>query len=1054
MIFKYRIWKQNNNNQSSPISSPPHNNISTIITTSSRINYNSRGCNTYNCITIKMLPLPSRYLNSCAVRVTSTSRTSYNKSILPTRGVNISNLITVNIQTTIYNDDTSIHMRIATVNTQSIRNKISDFLEYIINYQLDICTVTETWLGSIDVSLKRELNSAGYTFKDYDRTVGRGGGIGLVYKQGLNIVDISSGCKQSFEFSTHTITNRNVSILLVTIYRLQYSNTNPITFLTFREEFEEFLSNICLTHPNMILTGDFNIHVNDNDNNDNKHFKSMLQRYGFVQHVNVPTHLSGNTLDLIITREHQDLKCIHISTGYYISDHCFVHAHVTTPRASLVVKTIKYRKLKEIDMDTFRSELKHLIDTTLPETSDVNNLTGLYDTILTNMINKHAPWKERKITIRPKIPWYSKALREKKCVLRQQERIWKQSKLQSDYNNFKKCRNEYRRQLEHQKTEYYSNKIHESKGNSKSLFKIVTGLISSSKDNTMPEGSSKELCEEFADFYQDKIIRLRTDMEGSDIYAPSNACTSSMNDYRAITECEVKKIVMKMNTKSCELDPVPTDMVKKLLDVLLPLITKQLNASLASGVFPEKWKTSIVRPLLKKPKLERIYKNYRPVSNMSFMSKVNEKAALNQIIEYIEKNKLLPDYQSAYRENYSCETALIKVHHDILVNMDMQLISSLCAIDLSAAFDTVDHDILLDVMETDFGIKDTALKWIETYLRPRSMRVNVGEAYSTPKSLHFSVPQGSCAGPVLYTAYASTMREVVKRFNINIMGYADDHAIYNSFKPTRTCEQECNNNMQHCLKEIKVWMTSNRLHMNEDKTEFICFGSRHQLSKCREDYVTVGGKIVKKSDSIKYLGVWLDSTLSMRKQIHVKCRTALLNIYNIRKIRKYLTDDACKTIVQALVISHLDFCNELYIGLPEKDIACLQRVQNFAAKTILKRAKYDSATESLYKLHWLPISKRIEYKIIITVFKCLQGCAPEYLSNMINVKQNYNYNLRSSLSINLSVPRYKYKTFGQRSFGYQGPKLWNTLTPELREIKSLTIFKKQLKTFLFKKAFY
>ena len=298
------------------------------------------------------------------------------------------------------------------------------------------------------------------------------------------------------------------------------------------------------------------------------------------------------------------------------------------------------------------------------------------------------------------------------------------------------------------------------------------------------------------------------------------------------------------------------------------------------------------------------------------------------------------------------------------------------------------------------------------------------------------------------------MGEVAKRFNVNIMGYADDHAIYTSFQPTVICEQECKKNLQNCLKEIKVWMNSNRLHMNEDKTEFICFGSKHQLSKCSEDYVSVGGKIIQRSESIKYLGVWLDSTLSMRKQIHVKCRTALLNIYKIRKIRKYLTDDACKTIVQALVISHLDFCNELYIGLPEKDISCLQRVQNFAAKTILKRAKYDSATESLYTLHWLPIRQRIQYKILITVFKCLHGCAPAYLSDMIGVKHNARYNLRSSLGVNLVIPKYKYKTFGQRTFGYQGPKLWNTIPSELKETKSLASFKKQLKTFLFKKAFY
>ena len=193
----------------------------------------------------------------------------------------------------------------------------------------------------------------------------------------------------------------------------------------------------------------------------------------------------------------------------------------------------------------------------------------------------------------------------------------------------------------------------------------------------------------------------------------------------------------------------------------------------------ETWKLATVRPLLKKIGLDLIDKNYRPVSNLPFLSKVLEKAALDQFIAHCDNHSLLPDYQSAYRQHYSCETALIKLTNDVLWSMENGKVSAVVMIDLSAAFDTVDHDLLLEVLETRFGIKDTCLKWYENYLRPRAFRVCVKDCYSEEKNLTFSVPQGSLNGPFLYLAYASTIQNLTKiqHRNTSIYGFADDHAL-------------------------------------------------------------------------------------------------------------------------------------------------------------------------------------------------------------------------------------------------------------------------------------
>ena len=160
--------------------------------------------------------------------------------------------------------------------------------------------------------------------------------------------------------------------------------------------------------------------------------------------------------------------------------------------------------------------------------------------------------------------------------------------------------------------------------------------------------------------------------------------------------------------------------------------------------------------------------------------------------------------------------------NDLLWAMEHQEVTTLMSIDLSAAFDTVDHDILVSVLEAKFGIEGQALNWFDSYLRQRNCKINVGRAYSEPKHLPFSVPQGSCAGPVLYLLYASTMQEVIDE-NIDLHGYADDHALKIKFLPTKN-ETFAVSTLEKCSKQIKHWMDGNRLKMNATKTEFILFG--------------------------------------------------------------------------------------------------------------------------------------------------------------------------------------------------------------------------------------
>ena len=194
------------------------------------------------------------------------------------------------------------------------------------------------------------------------------------------------------------------------------------------------------------------------------------------------------------------------------------------------------------------------------------------------------------------------------------------------------------------------------------------------------------------------------------------------------------------------------------------------------------WKEAVVKPLLKKPGLDCIFKNYRPVSNLPAILKFIEKAAIKQIQDHSNENNTTPTHQSAYRVNHSCETALLFLHNEILSSFEKQEITNLCAIDLSVAFDTVDHGIMMSTMKNIFGLSANTLSWLSTYLAPHSFKVSIEGNMSADKPVTFSVPQGSVAGPILFNYYVRSLPSCIEHDGVTINGFADDHTLHNSYR--------------------------------------------------------------------------------------------------------------------------------------------------------------------------------------------------------------------------------------------------------------------------------
>ena len=318
---------------------------------------------------------------------------------------------------------------------------------------------------------------------------------------------------------------------------------------------------------------------------------------------------------------------------------------------------------------------------------------------LQSTLDSHAPEIKKIITTRPKNPWFTPELKLQNQAVRCREKAWRKYKEQHHWQALQTECNKYKSLLKSIKRKTLIEKVDECRHDTKGLYSLVAILTGTKSENPLPPNhSDDELANMFADYFMEKIEKIRSSLDDHPKYEPSDDNITPLISLRPTNDDEVVSTINALRTKTCDTDPIPTDLFKKLVPLIKDTVTKIINKSLAEGAFSKYWKTAIIHPLLKKPGIELIASNYRLVSNLPFLSKVVEKIVLTRFNEQSDMYQLMPGYQSAYRTNFSCETAIIKITNDILWLMESKKITSLTCIDLSAAFDTVDHGILLNVL--------------------------------------------------------------------------------------------------------------------------------------------------------------------------------------------------------------------------------------------------------------------------------------------------------------------------------------------------------------------
>src|SRR5664279_1941373 len=424
-----------------------------------------------------------------------------------------------------------------------------------------------------------------------------------------------------------------------------------------------------------------------------------------------------------------------------------------------------------------------------------------------------------------------------------------------------------------------------------------------------------------------------------------------MSTFRPTTAGEIAALLKKVPSKHCRLDPVPTWLVKQVSSVISPVITNMCNASFDQRVLPASQKKAITVPLLKKPTLDSSDLNsFRPISNLSFVSKIVERVADSRFVEHVEKNSLFPVFQSAYRVHYSTETALVRVHNDMVSVIDNGEVGGLVLLDMSSAFDTVDHQVMLDVLHRRFDVRDAALDWFRSYFSDRTQVVAIGSSVSRERSLTTGVPQGSGFGPRAYVAYSEDVVDVLVKHCASHHLFADD--IQGSAHNKPQDASSVARVLEDCVGSVDRWCSSKRLQLNTRKTEVLWYGSRRNLDKLTPDVkkLHIGSDVIMPAEVVRDLGVYFDSALNMKSHISRTSRACFYHFRRLRAVRSRLGQDVATRLVCAFVISRLDYCNAVLAGLPASTLQPLQKVLNAAARLVLNLSPGEPTTSALRQL--------------------------------------------------------------------------------------------------------
>ena len=890
------------------------------------------------------------------------------------------------------------------------------------------------------------------------------GGVGLIYDSKLNLIERNDLKIKPKVINNHKLnieniwyetdfTNKKDNYIIAVIYRHPGGPTECLDYFT--QQLEIIMTKINQENKKCIITGDLNVDgLKVNINEHVKSFFNMTLEQTFIPTITLPTRIVDSSVSLIdhifinnqIIKEDRDILTGNIYCD--ISDHLPNFIKIKTKQPFSKNKRPLVRIYGQRNMIKFNNLIRNASWESFYEAEDPNqaltifykNYNEAYDQAfpLVRLSRKRAKDKR----------WITDGIKKS---INHKNKLFSKYFLKPSTENkekYAKYKNILTDCIRKAEDEYYKNLINSEKQNLHTLWNIFGSIVNPRK--IKKDNKIKEL------FYNNKHIT--NDQEISDALNEhfstigsklANKTTSQTphqdylhtpnqhNFFLHPTDInETLKVIQNLKTKkSCGHDNISPKLLKINADILTKPITYIINLSFKNGIVPDQFKIAKVIPIFKKN--EKCHPdNYRPISLLSTLNKIMEKLMYKRLITFLNMHNILYDYQFGFRENYSTSLALIEIIENIQKQLEEGKIVAGLYLDLSKAFDTVDHNILLDKLH-HYGIRGQSLTWFQNYLENRQQFTVANNQPSDLRKINYGVPQGSVLGPLLFLIYINDIANCTDSNCLNRL-FADDANIFTS----SFTAQELKDNMLKVLKQLFDWFKANKLTINLSKTCYTIFKNRN---KRIPDYMTsikVDDIIIKRVRSAKYLGVILDENLNWHDHISDIC-SALIKISNSFKIIRCQIPECNKMLFyNAYIYSKIQYGLEVYGQAAASVIKKVQTQQNRAIK-ILYSKDYYTPTKKLHKdLNILLVQDIYKLSVLKIVHRQQNNLLPNIFDNFYTENTNiHNHNTRQSSSLHVPKPTNKH---GLTCITYQGTLLWNSVPKQTRSL-SMRTFSKQIK---------
>ena len=680
---------------------------------------------------------------------------------------------------------------------------------------------------------------------------------------------------------------------------------------------------------------------------------------------------------------------------------------------------------------------------------DCDELVRHYETVILNTLDSLIPLRTVKVLPRQSDPWFDEDCKFAKRLLRHVERLTRSSDPGNHDNNYimwKKCKQLYRQILKSKREQFWRTKVQSEASKPRHLWRSINHLLGRGRK---PVSECLDALV-FQDFFERKCSSLLDEAANcstpSFVSAPAHI---SFSRFSQVTPQIVASTLRSLPNKHSSGDLLPTHILKECLDILSPFLAAIVNKSFSQGEFPRRLSTACVTPILKRGNLDVDDPcSYRPISNLSILSKLVERLCFRQLMGHLNRFSLLPTFQSAYREHHSTETVILKLTNDFLSAMDNGNVTLLTSLDLSSAFDLVDHNVLLERLRRSFGITSSVLQWFHSFLSKRHNFIRFRDTLSPLSSVHRGVPQGSVLGPILFVLYTADIIELAQVFDLKIHMFADDIQVYGSCPSNDV--NILSSRMSSCISSLHTWLKANKLHLNARKSNVMWIGSKQRLASISAEGIQIGDQTIHPVSCIQCLGVAIDSTLSFSTHVSKTLSSCFCTLRQLRSIRRSITRPLAVSLVSSLVFPRLDYCIPCLSGLTDQLFRRLQCVINASARFVDNLSLSAHISPTLRNLQWPTVKSRVERRLAVQVFKCLHGCAPSYLCELLQPASQHSgrSRLRSASSNALVVPRLRLKTTARKSFSVSAPRTWNKLPSSISSLSSLKAFKVATKDFL------